>query len=187
MDLVGLVGLMGEGGGEIAGHEAEFDHGADAGGPVGVEDTVEECEVVDGFAGGVEGVDVGGAPLELGDAVAAGEQVVCADVDGDGREVVEFGEELAAAGGGGVVGLVVAEPTVDGFDGGDGVVKLDHDGDGRGGRGLRKEGGNGECGEGEEEDGEFAHGCNDTAAWGWGAKAKDARARGATGGHFGVA
>jgi hypothetical protein len=54
-----------------------------------------------------------------------------ADIDGDGIGIVEFVEELAAVGSGGVVGLVVAEPGGDGLERAEGVGEVDGDGDGR--------------------------------------------------------
>ena len=113
-DGVGIGLLVGHGAaGEILGHEAELHHGAHAGALVLVEDLVEDGEVVDGLAAGVEREDIGGGPLEAGLTVARSEQVMGADVDGRGREVVQLGQELAAVLAGGEVDLVVAEPGSD--------------------------------------------------------------------------
>ena len=165
-DGVGVGVLVVHGaGGEVFGHEAELDHGADAGGFVLVEDLVEDGEVVDGLAGGVEREDVGGGPLELGGAVAGGEEVMGADVDGRGREVVQLGQELAAILHGGEVGLVVAEPGADGIVRAEGLGEIDLDGDlcrrrwrrhGRFRRGGLRRGW--DCGEAQHGDCELTHG-----------------------------
>ena len=87
--------------------------------------------------------------------------MVGADVDGRGREVVKFGEELAAVLHGGEVGLVVAEPGADGVVGGEGFgeVDLDRYRSGRGGSADLCSGS--ESDYGKESDGESAH------EWAW--------------------
>ena len=129
VDLVRLVPI-GKIGGEGFGHEAEFNHGADPGGLPCIEDAVHDLEVVDRFAAGIFCVDVGRGELELGDAVAGGKQVMGADVDRVGREVVELAQEFDSMTHGGVVGLVVAEPGEGGLVRADVFGKVDLDGDG---------------------------------------------------------
>ena len=162
-DGVGVGHFVGHGaGGEVFGHEAELDHGADAGSFILVEDLVEDGEVVDGLTRGVEREDVGGGPLEFGAAVAGGKEVVGTDVNGHGRGVVQLGQELAAVLGGGVVDFIVAEPGPDGVVGAQGFGEIDLDGD----LGRRRRrclwrgrlGGGGEGGEAQEGDCELTHG-----------------------------
>jgi hypothetical protein len=68
------------------------------GGDQRVEDAVGEGEVVDRGSVRLFGVDVGGAPLQRAIAVAGGEQVVGAEVDGDGTEGGELAEQLLPLG-----------------------------------------------------------------------------------------
>ena len=112
-------------GGERLGHEAELDHGANAGIAIRIECLVDDAEVVDGLSGCVERVDVGRAPLESRLAVTAGEEVMRADIDRNRIRVVQLGEKRAAVRRGGVVQLVVAEPRGDGLPGANRMGEID--------------------------------------------------------------
>jgi hypothetical protein len=110
------------------GHEADFEHGASVGVAVSVEDAIEDFPIIDGMALRVFGVDVRGSPFEGRFAVSGGQKIMSADVDGDGRERRQFVKKHGAVRAVGVIGLVVAEPIVDGFEGCAGGVGTDVDG-----------------------------------------------------------
>ena len=104
--------------GECFGGEADFHVGLGADVVVGVKDFVEDGPAVDGFAGGVLGVGVGGAPFEAGRAVAGGEEVVGAEEGGGewGAGVGEFLDDFFAEGAVSVIRLVVSAEAPDGVD-----------------------------------------------------------------------
>ena len=109
--------------------------GFDAAGEISVEDAIDDGPIVDRFAVGVFAVGAGRAPFEGWSAIAGAEEVVGAEVDlggrrlgirgwglgagdwkgGAGAELAEFGDELLAVFHVGVVRLVGAEETPDGF------------------------------------------------------------------------
>ena len=127
-----LVGLGGRG--EGLGHETDLDIGPHALGQVGVEDAVEDRPVIDRAARGVLGVGVGAAPLQCRGAVAGGEQVVRAKVNGLRLQFTELAEQFAAVLHGGVVGFVGAEVAPERAErpGRLGRIHRDRDGEGRG-------------------------------------------------------
>jgi len=130
MELV--LGDSGDGRGQVLRHEAEFDKWTHACLLVGVEGAIGDGEVVNGLAAGADAEDVRGAPLQLRHAVAGGEQVMRADVDGGGAEVVQLAQQLLPAGHGGVIRLVEAEPVGDWLKGAGGAREIDLDVDWRG-------------------------------------------------------
>ena len=130
--------------GELLGHEADLDDGADAGGEEPVVDLVDVGEVVDGVAVLVLGVD---AELIVEDGVEADVAEV-----GDGFDGAEVVHVAAAEDKGGAAGAEHGLPEV--REGGGGGVGVDGDvllGEEAAGRGGKEEGGGGEgAGEGAE-------------------------------------
>ena len=113
-------------------HEAGLDERGDAGLDIGVEDAVEDGPRMDGPAGGVLRVGVGRAPFQRRRAVAGGEEIVGADIDGAGVERGELAEELPPVRHGRVVRLVIAEPVPDRPMRPEPPRGIDADGDGEG-------------------------------------------------------
>ena len=85
---------------------------------------------VDGTAGFVLAIDAGRAPFQRRSPVAGGEEIVDADVDRAVVEGGEVGEQRAALGQRGVVGLVIAEPVPDRPEGAGGTAGVDAHPDG---------------------------------------------------------
>ena len=114
--VVNLVGLMAtrQGRCKIARHEAEFDHRTDSGPAPGIEDIVDDGEIIDGMPVRIFGVDVCGAEFELRLAVARSEQMMHTDINRNRAEIVKLSKKLLPVWHGGVIGFVVAEPRVDG-------------------------------------------------------------------------
>src|SRR6185312_10813280 len=116
--------------GERLRHEPDFDVRLRAAFDVRFDDAVDNGPVIDGLAGGVFGVGVGGAPLEAGCPVAGSQHEMRADVTGErfrfriSRNIAEFVDEFASVGRVSVIGFVVAEEVRDWLvraDGGSGV------------------------------------------------------------------
>ena len=97
-------------------HETNLDVWTNAALEVSVEYVVENFPIVDGLAVGVFRVGAGGTPFERGCAVAGGEEIVCAKINGLWRERAEFVDEFRAVFHVGVVGLVGAEESPDRFE-----------------------------------------------------------------------
>ena len=120
-------------GAEGFGHETDLDVGFETALKVSIEDAVIDGPVVDGMTGGVFLVGAGGTPFEGVGTVAAGEQVVAADVNLRTAELAEFGEQLPAVFQVSIIGLVIAEKTPNRSQLAHGPVGMDLDGNGESG------------------------------------------------------
>ncbi len=100
-------------GGQGLRHEAQFDVRLDAALQVGVEDAVDDGPAIDRPALGVFGVDIGRSPLQGRRAVAAGHEIMRAEIDVARRQLAKIGQQGAAVFHGGVVRLVGTEEAPD--------------------------------------------------------------------------
>ena len=117
---------------QILRHEAQLHQRPHAGLLIGIEDAVQNREIVDRSAVRVLAVDVGRTPFQIRHAVTRGQQMVDADGDRHWAEVMQFAQQRAAVGERAVVRLVVPEPGVQRFIGPDLFAKIHLDGHGHG-------------------------------------------------------
>ena len=80
--------------GERLRHEPDLHVGPHAVGPVGVEDPVHDRPVVDRVPLRILGIGVGASPFQRGRAIAAGEQVVRAEIDLIVPQLPQFRDQL---------------------------------------------------------------------------------------------
>src|SRR5439155_17178957 len=116
---------------ERLGHEADLHVRFQVAFQIGVENAIYNRPVVNRFAAGVLAVSAGGTPLQRGRSIAAGEQMVAADVYLRTAKLPELGEQLLAVLHISVVRLIVAEEAPDGRQFADGLCGIHTDSNGK--------------------------------------------------------
>jgi len=112
---------------QVLRHESKLDQGPHAGLLIGIEDAIENREVVHRLAVRVLAVDVGRTPFEVGNAVTGGQEMMGTDRDRHGTQVMQLAQQSSAVGRCSVVGLVVTEPRVQRLVRADGLGKINVD------------------------------------------------------------